>query len=189
VLGLLEGRVTSPVRLAEELHAPLATVAYHVRALLDAGLIELVGSLERRGAVEHRYTARLPTVSNGEWSTLPIATRRAIIESGLEKIVMQSVASMAAGGFDRDDVHLTRSPLRLDRKGWEGITRELDATLDRVERIAAESASRLALEPDAEIDAPMVVMMLFERPGRARELPASNGTPANGTPANGNGAG
>lgn len=175
MLGLLEGRVTSPVRLAEELHAPLATVAYHVRALLGAGLIELVGRFERRGAVEHRYTAKLPIVSNGEWSTLPVNTRRAIIEGGLEKIVMQSVGAVSSGGFDRNDVHLSRSPLRLDREGWETIARELGATLERVDRIAADSASRLALEPDAEIEAPMVVMMLFERPRPMRAGRRENG--------------
>jgi DNA-binding PadR family transcriptional regulator len=34
----------------------LGVVAYHVRALAKAGLIQLAGTIQRRGAVEHRYS-------------------------------------------------------------------------------------------------------------------------------------
>jgi DNA-binding transcriptional ArsR family regulator len=177
VLDLLEGRVASPARLAIELEESLGTVAYHVRQLADVGLVELVGSEERRGALEHRYTAKLPRVTDAEWAGLSKMTKRAIIESALQKIVMQSVASAAAGGFDRDDIHITRSPLRLDREGWTTLSRELSDMLERVERVAADSASRLAQNPNHEIDAPVVVMMLFERPG----FPSGAPDPASST--------
>lgn len=52
----LEGREASPRRLSTELGAPLGTVAYHVRRLLDFGLIRLVRVSRRRGAIEHHYT-------------------------------------------------------------------------------------------------------------------------------------
>ena len=49
---------SSPVELAELLAPearPVSAVAYHVRRLLDAGLIELAGTRPVRGALEHRY--------------------------------------------------------------------------------------------------------------------------------------
>ena len=171
LLGMLEGRAASPARLAEELEESLGTVAYHVRQLADAGLLELVGSEERRGALEHRYTAKPPMVTNAEWSSVAPATKRAILETGLQRVMFQSVSAVAAGGFDRPDAHMTRSPLRLDRRGWETISEDLNSMLERIERVADESAARLAQNPDDEIDAPVVVMMLFERPG-PKPLPA-----------------
>lgn len=49
---------SSPVELAAEVirgEGSVSTVAYHVRRLLDAGLIELAGTRPVRGALEHRY--------------------------------------------------------------------------------------------------------------------------------------
>jgi DNA-binding transcriptional ArsR family regulator len=57
VLAVLEERIASPKQLARELGAPLGVVAYHVRVLRSLGLIQLVDVTQRRGAVEHRYTA------------------------------------------------------------------------------------------------------------------------------------
>jgi DNA-binding transcriptional ArsR family regulator len=45
----------SPVDLTAELGAPLGVVSYHVRALAQAGLLELCGRSFHRGAVKHHY--------------------------------------------------------------------------------------------------------------------------------------
>jgi DNA-binding transcriptional ArsR family regulator len=48
----------SPVALYRMLGDPslsLGTVAYHVRELASAGLLELRETIQRRGAIEHRY--------------------------------------------------------------------------------------------------------------------------------------
>lgn len=45
----------SPVSLAQEMDERLGNVSYHVRALVDEGLIELDRTVPRRGAVEHFY--------------------------------------------------------------------------------------------------------------------------------------
>jgi DNA-binding transcriptional ArsR family regulator len=51
----------SPNEIAAELDVPLGTLSYHTRLLRDAGWIELVREVPRRGAVEHFYRAvRLP---------------------------------------------------------------------------------------------------------------------------------
>lgn len=49
----------SPVELSrsfEHREWTLGVIAYHVRALAKAGLIELAQTIQRRGAVEHRYS-------------------------------------------------------------------------------------------------------------------------------------
>ena len=46
----------SPNSLSVALGEPLGNVSYHVRHLEKAGLIELVATTPRRGALEHYYT-------------------------------------------------------------------------------------------------------------------------------------
>jgi DNA-binding transcriptional ArsR family regulator len=57
-LAILTEREASPSELAEELGEPLGNVSYHVRLLHELGLIDLVGTTPRRGAIEHHYRAR-----------------------------------------------------------------------------------------------------------------------------------
>lgn len=45
----------SSVRLSERLDYPLSNIAYHVKALRDAGMIEKSSVHARRGAIETRY--------------------------------------------------------------------------------------------------------------------------------------
>jgi DNA-binding transcriptional ArsR family regulator len=57
VLAKLGAQVYSPNELANELGASLGRVSYHVRVLHDLGMIKLVDTAPRRGAVEHYYKA------------------------------------------------------------------------------------------------------------------------------------
>ncbi|MCW3004731.1 MAG: winged helix-turn-helix transcriptional regulator [Conexibacter sp.] len=49
------GRPISPTRLAKVTGATLGSVAYHVRTLVAAGVVELADEGRVRGAVEHFY--------------------------------------------------------------------------------------------------------------------------------------
>lgn len=46
----------SPSDLAKELNAPLPNLSYHVRTLVESGVLKLVKTKPRRGAVEHYYS-------------------------------------------------------------------------------------------------------------------------------------
>lgn len=61
ILGLDGGRTLSPSDLSLELQIPLSNTNYHVTELAKAGLIELVGQRQVRGATEHFY--RIPTAA------------------------------------------------------------------------------------------------------------------------------
>jgi DNA-binding MarR family transcriptional regulator len=67
VLGIDGGRTLSPTDLSLELQAPLSNVNYHVTALAQAGLIEIVRERQVRGAVEHFYR----TLEAGETALEP----------------------------------------------------------------------------------------------------------------------
>lgn len=52
------GEEFSPVMLQRDLDVPtIGTVSYHVRALVDAGFLDLSNTIQRRGALEHFYRA------------------------------------------------------------------------------------------------------------------------------------
>ena len=55
ILQALAEQPASPKILAGQLQAPLGNVSYHVRYLARHGLIRLVATTPRRGAVEHTY--------------------------------------------------------------------------------------------------------------------------------------
>jgi hypothetical protein len=56
-LHLLENGEASPKEMATVAGAPLQNVCYHVRGLVDLGLIECVREEPRRGSTEHYYVA------------------------------------------------------------------------------------------------------------------------------------
>jgi DNA-binding transcriptional ArsR family regulator len=47
----------SPSMIAKAAGVPVANASYHVRQLHDAGLLQLVDTAARRGAIEHFYRA------------------------------------------------------------------------------------------------------------------------------------
>lgn len=57
ILAILEERPGSPVELSRLLDVSLGVVSYHVRTLDDLGLLKLIRTTQRRGAIEHHYRA------------------------------------------------------------------------------------------------------------------------------------
>ncbi len=146
ILIILNERVASPNLLAQELDQSLNLVAYHVRVLEKYDCIELVDTKQRRGATEHFYRAtRRQFLSDQEWSRLPEALRPGVA-SAILKAVFQDIEDAARSGSldDVDDQHISRTPMVVDRKGWDDVAQLLGETLDRVLEIQAESSARLA---------------------------------------------
>jgi DNA-binding transcriptional ArsR family regulator len=174
ILALLQERTASPRELAEWLDATLGTVSYHVRTLHDFGLIELVKTTQVRGAVAHHYKATIrPTVDDAAWASAPPVAKQAAVGATLQTVDEYARASAAAGGFDRGEANLTRTNLRLDRKGWQAADKACQKLLTELGRIEEASARRIDKEPQAKgtSDAALVVM-LFESIRLSGEAPA-----------------
>lgn len=163
VLTILGDRVASPSEIAHEIDANLSLVSYHVRRLAHAGLIELVREKQRRGAVEHYYKAvERPVVTTEAWSKTPSIVKQAVIRGALTQVSESVNSAAAAGGFERDDIHLTRSPMRLDEESFHQVAGRLDALLKDLEQIAREAEERLQDDEDAPAIDATAVLMLFE---------------------------
>ena len=91
ILAMLDERTASPNELSGWLGANLGTVAYHVRMLDQAGLIELVSETRVRGAVEHHYRANArPNVTAEGWAQAPPIAKQAAVGASLAVIAEYS---------------------------------------------------------------------------------------------------
>jgi len=163
ILGILEERTASPSEIAEELDAPLGVVSYHVRQLAVAGLAKLERTRQRRGALEHYYSAKeRPVVTSEAWAGVPSIVKQATIRATLTKISQQVNRAAESGGFEDSSIHLTRNSIALDRKGWEQVSAKLDRFVEELQRIETAAAKRLAASAHAEEIQAVAVLMLFE---------------------------
>jgi DNA-binding transcriptional ArsR family regulator len=176
ILGLLDDRVASPSEIANELNAPLTHVSYHVRQLAGLGLIKLVRTTPRRGAVEHHYTSHIkPQIRDDAWGELPDVVKQNLVSGWVQQLGAHVSDAATSGGFDRDNAHMSRSAIDVDERAWVAIAKELVKTVERVDRIVADSKTRVSKDPELETFPATVAMMLFEGPSKKAGLPKDAG--------------
>ena len=145
ILEVLNRGVNSPREIAEELDAKLGDVGYHVRRLHELGVIELVRTEQRRGAVKHFYKANTRAMLDSEhWGRLPKAARRKLQGQTLDQIWSHVRHATRRNGFDRDDAHVSWTTFELDEQGYADMAALTDATLARALEIQAEVIGRRA---------------------------------------------
>lgn len=165
ILTILNEKVASPNMLAQQLEQSLNLVAYHVRVLEKYDCIELVDTKQRRGATEHFYRAtRRQFLTDSEWSRLPESLRPGLSGAMLKSAFDDVEEALDTGTLDElEDRHLSRTPMVVDKKGWEETAELLSGTLDRLIEIQAEASQRLA-EDGKESMLAKVIMLHFKSP-------------------------
>jgi hypothetical protein len=168
ILIILNERVASPNLLAQELDQSLNLVAYHVRVLEKYDCIELVDTKQRRGATEHFYRAtRRQFLSSDEWARMPEVLRPAVSGAVLQSIFGDIEEAVKSGTMNAvDDFHVSRTPMIVDKQGFEDVTKLLDQTLDRMLEIQAQSSERLT-KGDGEGFLSKVELLHFKSPDSA----------------------
>ncbi len=163
-LVVMSERVASPVEIAREMNYPVTKIGYHVKTLLDAGLIEVVMTRPVRGAVEHFYRATLlPIVDDEQEEERTDDERRAYAETIVSVYAANAAFALDAGTFQaRKDHHLTRFAFDLDETGWEEATEAHMELYNRMWEIREKAAKRLA--DDAKPVKVISFQSLFEIP-------------------------
>ncbi|HWB69732.1 MAG TPA: helix-turn-helix domain-containing protein [Solirubrobacterales bacterium] len=166
LLARLHERVASPTELSRDLSERLGNVSYHIKVLLEVGCIELVKEEQRRGAIEHFYRAvQRPFFSAPDWMALPTSTQHDISSAVLEMIGQDAREALATGTFtEREDTHLSRTPMLVDEQGWREVTALLAETLNGLLEIEAQASNRLAASGEEGMFS-RVAMMHFKSPG------------------------
>ncbi len=145
ILEVLNRRVSSPREVAEELGEKLGDVGYHFRMLREYGVIELVRTEQRRGAVKHFYRATSRALlDNAQWARLPVSARRAFQGHSLDQIWKHVTEAVKAGGFEREDVHVSWATFDLDEKGYAAMIKLIDQTAEKAFAIQSQVVDRRA---------------------------------------------
>jgi DNA-binding transcriptional ArsR family regulator len=157
----------SPNEIAAELGVPLGTLSYHTRLLRDAGWIELVREVPRRGAVEHFYRAvRRPYLDDAQWQELPTGVRRRLASMTVGQVLQTAAAAVEAGRMDRAGTHVGRVTLELDEQGWEEMSTLLVETLSETARIQERSNDRRSSRAPGAIQPSELAILHFATPER-----------------------
>jgi DNA-binding transcriptional ArsR family regulator len=176
ILIILNEQVASPNMLSQQLDQSLNLVAYHVRVLEKYDCIELVDTKQRRGATEHFYRAtRRQFLTDSEWSRLPESLRPGLSGAMLKSAFDDVEEALDRGTFDEiEDRHLSRTPMVVDKQGWEESANLLAGTLDRLLEIQAGANKRLS-QSGEEGMLSKVVMLHFKSPNPDEAGTASEG--------------
>jgi DNA-binding transcriptional ArsR family regulator len=159
MLTLLNQKVASPSELADELDEPLGNVSYHMRFLADLKMVKLVRTEPRRGAVEHYYEAlEPPLISDDDWAQLPVALRRSLSDSTLTDIARDLKGAGETGGFDRENMHVSRVSLSLDQQGWDELSGVLSDLRERARKVQDDANKRRKRSGEDAIPTALVLM-------------------------------
>jgi DNA-binding transcriptional ArsR family regulator len=179
VMGVLIEGPASPRQMAEAIDEPLNNVTYHVKQLRELGCIEL-DRVERRsgGRVLERFyrASQRAYFDDDAWAVLSNQERSGVIWSILRLMSKDISTAMTAGTFFGQDydVHTLRSPMTVDREGWEEITEILNQAtkgLLEVEQRVEERRAEDGIEPDIHAK---VQMMQFRSPASRPPADASS---------------
>ena len=158
ILSMLDEEAASPAVLGGKLGVPVSRVAYHVRLLHELGLIELVSTRQRRGAIEHYYkTTQHPRFTDEAWDNLDQVSKQRMLTGILQNAHEYAMRSAAAGGFDDANAHFTTTRMKLDAEGWEQVAALSKLWLEEVAAVEADAAARIASDPHSGIDAGLII--------------------------------
>jgi DNA-binding transcriptional ArsR family regulator len=168
ILTILAERVASPAEISRELGVDVANIGYHVRALLETGLIEEVRNRQVRGAIEHFYRAtELPVITSEQEAERTDAERRAFAETTLSIYAANATNAIDTGTLlARPDHHLTRVAMNVDEEGWKEMTDAYMELYERVFDIRTAAARRIGKNSEEPVRI-VSFQSLFEMPSAA----------------------
>lgn len=118
-------------------------MSHHVRWLAAREYLELVDTQPRRGALEHFYRATLrPVVTDEAWSGLSPRRRRQLADALLRDIWSDVLDAGEADAWAAEDVHASRTLLRLDDEARRDLGQALQEVVELALRLDRESAER-----------------------------------------------
>jgi DNA-binding transcriptional ArsR family regulator len=169
ILSRLNEKVASPSELSEELDAPLGTVSYHVRTLLNLDCIELVSTRPRRGAVEHHYRAtRRAWGDDTTWELMPPNARRGFAAEWFKMAFGDVREAIERGGLDqRNDCQMLFTRLSLDEQAWAQLSERIVELNEYALQLQAESAGRALDGQENGIAARMILLQYEARQDKA----------------------
>ncbi len=123
IVTLLNERTAGAGEVAEELGMGTSAAGRHLEEMHDAGLIEVVGEVLNRGAVEPRYRALVRALwDDEEWATFSDEERKRLSTWIIDMIDADVRDAVEQGTFTtRQDSHASRTIPLVDEQGWREL--------------------------------------------------------------------
>jgi len=169
-LTFLNERTAGVSEVAAELDIDAAAAGRHLDALHDEGLVEVVGEVLSRGAVEPRYRALVRSLfDDEEWTMIGRDEQKRLTAWILDMIEADAREALAAGAFiARPDAHLSRTIPTLDEQGWDEVHRIVNDALQSIFAAEAAAAERLAEKGEAGFRV-LTALLFCELPPRSEQ--------------------
>lgn len=164
-LAFLNERSAGASEVAAEFEVSLSTAGRHLDAMRDAGLIEVVGEVLTKGAVEPRYRALVRTLwSEEEWTLFNEAEQKRLTGWILDMISADAREAIEKGTYNRrPDAHASRTTPIVDEQGWKELCGIVEDALRAIFAVEAASAERLAESGESGFRA-LAAMLCCELP-------------------------
>lgn len=172
ILAILTVRVASPKEIAEQIDRTIRHVTYHLGVLEELNCVELVRTEAAGGGrvVEHFYKAtKRPLVDRETWAQLDETGQQGITSVIMELMSGDIEEAISAGTFSDDENHLSRTPMNVDREGWEEVIGLLAGTLDGLMDIQGRVSNRA--KPGTDLTPIKVEILQFRSPDREGKRP------------------
>lgn len=161
ILNILSEGPSSPARMQRRMDdVHLNLVCHHIKVLREADLIELIDVRMHGGRKEHIYRATQRQFFDlEEWLAVDEKYRQPLVTTILEQISEDTARSLAEGKFNlHPDNHVSRSPIELDREGWQEVCDALETALEGVLEAHARSAERAQVSGEEKMAARVVML-------------------------------
>jgi DNA-binding transcriptional ArsR family regulator len=151
--------------IAERLGETSRKVRYHMESLQVAGLVEVDGEVQRRGAIERSFRNTTSNVIRAEEEReLPPSQERRIALEILKMVMADATSSVASGHFAGRDGHCTtRLRGSVDSEGWDELATLLAATTEEALEVIDRSVRRRESTGEEGVEV-TGALFLFEAP-------------------------
>jgi DNA-binding transcriptional ArsR family regulator len=173
ILSVVHTRPASAKEIAAELGEPTPNVKHHIQALRGLGCIEIAEERPKHGnrVVEHFYRAtKLRYFDDEAWGQLDLKGKWQVVMPIMRLASRDISEALVAGTFmDPDDNHVTRTPMIVDREGWEESKAVLADALDGLLEVKDRVEARREAGSEEETMAIKVEIIHFRSPDRDRD--------------------
>lgn len=168
-LRILTERTASPAEIAREIGEKVENVSYHVKKMVEWGVVKPVGERPAHGAgaIQHFYKATVwPQVDAAEWEELNAAFASGFLDEIGQKMLGDIAESFKAGLLGKDrNFHLTRTRLTFDTQGRQEVLEIAERARKEILEAQARAKERIA-ESDEESAPYSSIQGFFEVPKR-----------------------
>lgn len=159
-------RKLSPSEFSEEAGVSMGLSSYHFRELAKAGCIEVVETVQRRGATEHRYyPVKRALAWTREWEALGAAVRQTLAATALGGACEVIGDAIDQGTFEGlPDSIMAWDVMRVDMEGYEQGHGIIERAVGELIALSDECAERVKDLPPEQVFLVSYLLSTFESP-------------------------